>query len=358
MLSCLLFLLGHNGVNELHSYGSIFTPGHYGSAGCPGSQNGGKGGGLIIMEVGDELYLDGTIANDGQDAASGSAGGGGSGGSIWIKCGRFNGHGLITSNGGAGDGLTSGGGSGGRIAVDTPTENKYVGEYTAIGGDSGDPSKDTTQYSGGPGTVFLKDARNQYAHTQLRLDNKGRTWDHCVTLNESLKSYTFDELYLARKAAIHLVPDGKPLNLTVHKVEGDRTGLIHVHENQTLKAEFLDAVYTITRTAANFKLDKGANAIMATSVHVVGQGEVAFEWNGRLIDVQHFHVAYGRTIKIGFYAHTAGTKAGKYRFIDGYGTFRFSTLEFGSGTLIHYPPPMGVHFIVSLLVCVQANSSK
>ena len=307
------------------------------------------------MDIGDELYVDGTITSEGQDASDGSNAGGGSGGSIWVKCGRFSGHGLITSKGGAGDGVNSGGGSGGRLAIDTSTENKYIGEFTAIGGTSGDPSKDTSQYAGGPGTVFLKDARNQYAYTQLRLDNKGRTWDHFVTLDDSVESYTFDELHLVRKAAIHLVPNGKHLNLTVHKVEGDRTGLIHVHANQTLKAEFLDAMYTITRTAANFKLDRDSNAIMATSVHVVGRAEVAFEWNGRLINVQHFYLAYKRTIKIGFYAHTAGIAAGKYRFIDDYGTFRFSTLEFGSNTTIPYPPPMGVHFTVSLLVCTHAE---
>ena len=303
------------------------------------------------MEIGDELYVDGTITTEGQDASSGANAGGGSGGSVWIKSGRFSGHGLITANGGAGDGGNSGGGSGGRIAIYLPTENKYLGDYTAIGGKAGDVSKDTTLYAGGAGTVYLKDVRNQYPHTQLRVDNNERTWDHYVTVNESLMSYTFDEIYLIKKAALHLLPDGKQLNLTVHKVQGDRTGLIHVHANQTLKAEFLEAVYTITRTHANFILDKDSNAIMATSVHIVGRGDVAFEWNGRLINVQHFYVAYERTIKIGFYAHTASTAAGKYRSIDSFGTFRFSTLEFGSCTVIHYPPPMGVRFIVSLLVC-------
>lgn len=341
---------GHTGMNELPAHGKIFTPDRYGTAGCSGNSNGGKAGGLVRMVIGDELYVDGTIAMEGQDAANGANAGGGSGGSAWINCGRFSGHGLITANGGAGDGGNSGGGSGGRIAIYVPTENKYRGDYTAIGGKAGDQSKDATLFAGGPGTVYLKDARNQYPHTQLRIDNKGRAWDHYVTVNESLMSYTFDEIYLTRKAAIHLLPDGKPSNLTVHKVEGDRTGLIHVHANQTLKAEFLDSVYTITRTHANFILDKDSNAVMATSVHIVGRADVAFQWNGRLINVQHFYVAYERTIKIGFYAHTARTAAGKYRSVDSFGTFRFSTLEFGSGTVIHYPPPMGVRFIVSLLV--------
>ena len=353
MVSTLSFyFVGHAGVNELPSGGSPFTPELYGTPGCRGSSDGGKGGGLVYMDIGDNLYVDGTIDCNGQDANSGANAGGGSGGGIWIKCGRFSGHGSITANGGAGDGLNSGGGSGGRIAIHIPTENMYLGQYTAVGGEAGDKSKDLTLYAGGPGTVYLKDARNQYSHTQLRLDNKGRTWDHYVTLNGSLTSYAFDEVHLVQKAALHLAPDGRHLNLTVHKVEGDRTGLIHVHANQTLKAEFLDAVYTITRTHANFKLDRDSNAIMATSVHIVGRGDVAFEWNGRLINVQHFYVAYERTIKIGFYAHTAGIAAGKYRFIDDHGTFSFSTLEFGSGTVIHYPPPMGVRFIVSILVCI------
>lgn len=157
MLLCLLFFLGYNGVNEFYFYGSIFMFGYYGLVGCLGSQNGGKGGGFIIMEVGDEFYFDGIIVNDGQDVVSGLVGGGGSGGSIWIKCGRFNGYGFIILNGGVGDGFIFGGGFGGWIVVDILMENKYVGEYIVIGGDLGDLLKDIIQYFGGLGIVFLKD---------------------------------------------------------------------------------------------------------------------------------------------------------------------------------------------------------
>ena len=157
---------GHSGINELPSHGSLFTPDHYGTAGCRGNIDGGKGGGLIFMEIGDDLYVDGTIDSKGQDAGSGANAGGGSGGSVWITCGRFSGHGLITANGGAGDGGNSGGGSGGRIAIHTPTENKYLGEYTAVGGEAGDKSKDTTLYAGGPGTVYLLKMREISTRTR------------------------------------------------------------------------------------------------------------------------------------------------------------------------------------------------
>lgn len=89
---------------------------------------------------------------------------------------------------------------------------------------------------------------------------------------------------------------------------------------------------------------------MATTVHIVGKGTVAFDWDGRLINVQHFHVAYGRKILINWHAHTAGIENGRYQFIDKDGSFTFSTVEFGSGTVINYPEPMGVHFTTGFLV--------
>ena len=196
----------------------------------------------------------------------------------------------------------------------------------------------------------MRDLRNQVEYTQLRLDNKNRPWAHYLTINESRTSYTFDELHLDRKASIHLPPNSPHLKVTVNKITGDRTGLIHIHANQTFQTEFRDAEYTITRTATNFKIDRDAVAVMATSVHIVGRGSVAFDWNGRLVNVQHLHIAHGRKTLIGKYSHTAGLTAGRYSFVDPPGSFRFSTLEFGSGTVIDYPPPMGVHFTVSLLV--------
>jgi len=89
---------------------------------------------------------------------------------------------------------------------------------------------------------------------------------------------------------------------------------------------------------------------MATIVHIVGKGPVAFDWDGRLINVQHLRVAYGRKILINWHAHTAMFENNRYRRIDPDGTFTFSSLEYGSGTVINYPEPMGVHFKVGLLV--------
>lgn len=319
--------------------------------GCPGGSAGGAGGGVIHLDIGDHFYLDGTITCDGQPASERSQGGGGSGGSVWIQAGRLSGHGVIGASGGSGDGTTGGGGSGGRVAVYASTEGKFSGRYIVTGGVAGDSQQDLSEYSGGPGTLYLSDYRHGHRHTQLRIDNKNRPWSHIVTLDENRANYVFDELHLHRKASVHLPLNGKHLNLTVHKVIGDRSGFIPVHINQTLQAEAKEASPTITRTAANFRIEQGAFAIMASTVHIVGEGETAFNWNGRLINVRHLHFASGRKVLIGAFAHTAEVQNKKYLFVDKPGSFRFSTLEFGTNSEITYPVPFGVRFVAGFLVC-------
>jgi len=252
-----LIVIGHGG-NVRRPYGTLFHPTDYGSAGCPGSKEGGKAGGVIFITVGDELYLDGLIESKGQNAAAHSNAGGGSGGSIWITTGRFNGHGVITVDGGTGNGVSSGGGSGGRLALlNRHTRNKYQGVYSSLGGEAGDPSKSQSLYSGGPGTVFIQDNRNGQFYSKLLVDNKNRPWDHYMTLNEKEMSFVFDEVSLMRKASLHMPPSNKEVNLTIHNIVGDRTGLIHIHTGQILMAEYKPTSYTITRLVsyACFRFD-------------------------------------------------------------------------------------------------------
>ncbi|KAK3755992.1 hypothetical protein QZH41_003345 [Actinostola sp. cb2023] len=270
---------GQSGSISTYPYGDIFKPSQYGTRGCPGTSPGGEAGGKIFFDIGDHLYLDGIIQANGNKAPTNSNAGGGSGGSVLIKSGRFSGHGKIAVDGGSGNGVTSGGGSGGRLAVYTGTENKFLGEYSGIGGSAGDANKKLTEFSGGPGTVYLRDMRKGYPFTQLRIDNKGRPWSHYVTLDNINARYEFDEVHLVRSASVHMASDNTTRSITIHKMIGDRTG-----------------------TETNFKLDRYSEAVMATTVHIVGLGPVAFDWD-----------------------------------------------EYGSGTVIDYPEPMGVHFTVGLL---------
>ena len=335
-------------------HGSLFRPGSFGTRGCPGYSSGGLGGGSIRILVTNKLYVDGMITANGANAASGSEGGGGAGGSILMNAETFEGHGTLSVFGGNGHGARGGGGSGGRIGVHLKKKIQYLGSFSSAGGKSGDASRDKTDKGGGPGTVYIADVRKGYPHTQLRIDNANRGWSYYVTLDENATNYDFSEVHLHRSASLHVIEDNVQRNLTIHKVVGDRTGFIHVHRNQVLTSEARDARRTTSRTLANFKIDEGAEAIMPTVMHIVGLGSVAFDWNGRLTSVLYLHIAHKRKVLIGPMSHTSLIINNERLYIDSFGTFRMSVLEFGSGSVIAYPPPMGVRFTVGLLVsCMQ-----
>ncbi len=135
------------------SYGSITEPADFGSGG--GSGAAGSGGGIIRLEVGGTLQLDGNITANGAADGSSSGYGGGSGGSIWLAVGVLAGDGFITTNGGEGSYYVSGkttrhggGGSGGRTAIYYESD-LFNGTITAYGGSG---------YNyGGAGTIYLQE---------------------------------------------------------------------------------------------------------------------------------------------------------------------------------------------------------
>jgi hypothetical protein len=79
---------------------------------------GGDGGGLIWVQAGGSITLNGGVLKaDGGQSVSGGYAGKGSGGGIYLRCRRFGGaSGSVTANGGT-SGTQAGGGGGGRVAV-------------------------------------------------------------------------------------------------------------------------------------------------------------------------------------------------------------------------------------------------
>ena len=343
---------GSDGKLFLKPYGSLYLPREFGTNGCGDQNSGGNAGGLFFMTIGDVLHLDGTLNARGHDGGS-SPSGGGSGGSILLNTVSFTGNGVLDVSGGHGQ--NGGGGSGGRLAVYVGSKGRYFGQNLATGGSA---ANDLSRSSGGPGTVYIRELRNQVPHDRLVVDNKNRPFSHYVTLNETMNSYEFDEIHLTRKASLHMVDNGKQLNLTIHKILGDGTGLVHLHGNHLLTAEVKDARRTITRAQANFILDVHSSAIMSTVVHMIGQGAVAFDWRGRLINVMHLHLAYGRRAIIGVEAHTGTIENDRFVSSETEGTFHFTTLEFSSKSQVDYPSPHGMHFTVGLLVSECKLKSK
>ena len=113
---------------SMTTYGSASAPTDLGSGGSGGygygNQNGVAGGGAI------RLVVAGTLTNNGQISANGSAApgcaGGGSGGSVYVTTATLAGAGTFQANGGAATGCNAGGG-GGRVAVYYTNASGFTG---------------------------------------------------------------------------------------------------------------------------------------------------------------------------------------------------------------------------------------
>ena len=150
--------------SQKNTYGIVHAPGLLGSGGAGGPNGddstgeiGGKGGGLIRLDVPGTLTVDGPItANGGNGAVASNGAGGGSGGSIYITAGTLTGTQNITANGGNGN-VAGGGGGGGRVAVYYNTLSTFnLGNIQANKGFKG-ASANTTD--GSAGSTFILNRR-------------------------------------------------------------------------------------------------------------------------------------------------------------------------------------------------------
>ena len=324
-------------------YGSMYKPLDRGSRGGSNDlDRSGAGGGVIHVITGFTLYLDGEISVNGGPGVR--ATGGGSGGSILVRVWELEGHGTMKAVGG--ESPQGCGGSGGRIAAYMGTKNNYQGIFKATGG----VGSGYLLSSGGPGSVYIQDTRNTRPYNQFILDNSGWNWDQYYTLDEPGKlDYKFNEVHLLRSASLQMLTDATQRNLIIVKLYGDRTGRLHLKTNHAGFLEKAEASKTTTKSPANIWIDEGAKAFMATLVYILGNGKVAFKWNGEVIGVQHLRIVPGRVVEMGPFAQTSSISNGEYRPGEP-GRFNFSSFELGAGSSFTFPTPMGMHFTVGFLV--------
>lgn len=159
------------------SYGDLRNPNHLGHS------RGGRGGGLIRLDVSGTSTINGIISADGETSlrvygVTAGPFGGGSGGGVYLNTNILNGSvGGFSAKGGSGDASRGGGGSGGRVAVFYSDDQTVAGaknlNLSAYGGFG---------YShGSAGTIFLKNTvSDTYGHLVIR--NSGRTyWERIST---------------------------------------------------------------------------------------------------------------------------------------------------------------------------------
>ena len=332
---------GYSGLVGGNPYGTLYKPDQPGRPGGDGNagNTAGKGGGVIRIDT-DALDNDGFITANGGQASSGSRAGGGSGGSVYITVeSTFSGTGTVSANGGLGDGA-GGCGAGGRVSIHLKSQYAYLGSLQALGGMSSSSAS-----SGGPGTVYIQDIRFKLSYNQLHIDNQGQSWEKYITLNENKTLYHFDELHMVRKASLRILPDsnlGQISTLSIAKLYGDRSGLLHLYQSHKAVIEVVEAQLTTTKTPVNLRVDNGAEAVMATTVYIVGDGAVALQCNGTLSGIRNFYITQTRVVKL-----QKGSKTSRDN--EPPGTFKFSNVKLFSGSSVTMEDEIEMKIIVGFL---------
>lgn len=332
---------GYSGLVGGNPYGTLYKPDQPGRPGGDGSagNTAGKGGGVIRIDT-DALDNDGFITANGGHASSGSRAGGGSGGSVYITIeSTLSGTGTVSANGGLGD-SAGGCGAGGRVSIHLKSQYAYLGSLQALGGLSSSSAS-----SGGTGTVYIQDIRFKLSYNQLHIDNRGQSWEKYITLNENKTLYHFDELHMVRKASLRILPDsnlGKISTLSIAKLYGDRSGLLHLYQSHKAVIEVVEAQLTTTKTPVNLRVDNGAEAVMATTVYIVGDGAVALQCNGTLSGIRNFYITQTRVVKL-----QKGSKTSRDN--EPPGMFKFSNVKLFSGSSVTMEDEIEMKIIVGFL---------
>ena len=300
-------------------YGSMFSSVEPGSAGGAATgSTGGKGGGVIVLEVG-ILHLDGAITTDGGNG-QGSAGGG-SGGSIHMTIENvFSGRGTVRARGGK-SGIEGGGGGGGRIYTHSQGIDNFKGDFDARGGVGVKLS------SGSPGTIWLLQNMNGLTMKTLILDNKNisLTEQLPVVLNESISSYYFHALHLV--GSIILKPDH---HMIIEKLVTSTLSTISVPNGLILE---VDRNSRATSPKCSFHVEKHGELRLPSSVTFLGSDN---QFSGTITGVLDMIIGEGRRTVLSASARTALYIDGNYTFISKRGEYKFASLLLKSNAMVSF----------------------
>ena len=245
--------------NGTPPYGSIVNPVLAGSGGGQTVEgNATSGGGVIWLEVGGTLTLDGSLVANGNNFNHYA----GAGGSVNITAGRLVGgaHSVISADaGGASIGTSAAGG--GRIAIKLTGEgadfSRYLGAMTAYGyryGTAGETGK-----RGGAGTIYLRTAAQGKNGGILIVDN-GKAKSSCKTLvGGDVEGTAFDNV-IVRGGANLALADGATLT-----VSGDFVNEASFTAGAESTVAFVGAGESVVSgdtTFANFRCETPGKAIV------------------------------------------------------------------------------------------------
>ena len=213
--------------------------------------------------------------------------------------------------------------------------------YEAYGG--------TGNKAGAAGTVYYTDTNQGLSYRpvvkgagnttvfgvgfrKLAIDNANRNPDiPTIIINENRSYYEVDELEMKNHALLHL--HGSKAVFVVHKFTGDRTGLVHLRQGQSMQVEVVESKKGYTVAPVSYKLDTGAEIVYPSTLTLLGT-RCTFE--GRVIGVHQLIVAEGADVVFASTTQTGIRENGIFTFLTTPGNITFPEVYVQKGSRIEF----------------------
>lgn len=300
---------------------------------------------LIRWKSGGDLRIDGWIHVKGENGQAGN-GGGGSGGALLLEAYNFTGFGFIDLRGGDGSG-SGGGGGGGRLSVLIEFKNSWNGYMWAYGGHGGGDTP-----GGAAGTVYIEESDRGPQYSQIKYNPDGTTekvsqsktliidnnnldihlyadhaepWLYTDVYEGDHVNYTFDVAILNGHANMKIgYPDHThEVSVWIHWFEGDRTGMVHLREEQKLYVEYIEYMSNETVAPTSFRIDNGSELFLPSTTNLLGTRTYI---GGRITGVEHLLITGGADVLVMSTAQTALIEDDAYVMVTKPGNFTLSQL--------------------------------
>ncbi|EGD80128.1 hypothetical protein PTSG_13036 [Salpingoeca rosetta] len=147
-------------------------------------------------------------------------------------------------------------------------------------------------------------------HTYLHVDNIGVNvpWASVIS-EEGTDTYEFDEVELTGHSRLIAYHPGTQVNVTIHKFIGDRTGQLHVQDQQIVFVEYVESLSNKTEAPCSFKVDVGGEIVFPVEVYLLGVRSV---FEGMLTGIEQLHVGDGAYVEFSSSANTAQLENEEY----------------------------------------------
>ena len=189
--------------------------------------------------------------------------------------------------------------------------------------------------------------RKGATYRRLLLDNNNNPLDKYATIDEvGMTEFEFDEVHLLNQAALQVRDTGTGIRIDIRQLVGDRSGLLHIHGNQHLTAEYEESVLQAFLSGVNFIIDKDGEILFPGITYIYGEGisqtgyteDRSLSVYGRLTGISTLVLGFETLMYLGKDAHTAMQSNGSYLYLDQPGNVTFGSIDLRGKSSILYAP--------------------